>query len=529
MTTIQIEPLRLGVPDAPGGRTITSRNPADLEDVVAEVGAMGEAGLIEACRAAHEAQRSWSSVPAPIRSRAVERFGRLVEANRETLAQLVTREIGKPIVESRGEVQEVIDTCSFFASEGRRLYGQTIPSEVPSKRLFTFRMPLGAAYIITAGNFPVAVPSWYIAPALVCGNTLVWKPADYAPACAAAMLELIHRAGVPEDVATVAYADGETTEAGLGAALDQGLIQKVGFTGSTAVGQRIGEACGAHLQRPCLELGGKNPLVVMDDADIDLAVEGALFSGFGTAGQRCTSLGIAIVHDAVHDTFLDRLTARVEDAPVGDPRREEVLFGPLMADPFAQRFEGWLELIEDHHATSGSSATGRITAESPRAGFVGDPESGLFYHPTVVSGVRINDEIASTETFGPIIGVARVFSLEEGIDAANVSGYGLSASIYTRNPENVFRFQEEVSAGLVSVNNSTSGAEAHVPFGGNGRSGNGARQSGIWVLDEFTRWQAVNWDYSGRLQKAQMDTAELEWDPDFRLDGTGDISPAGSG
>jgi acyl-CoA reductase-like NAD-dependent aldehyde dehydrogenase len=502
-------------------RVIASRNPARLSDTVAEVSLLDADGLLDACRAAHGAQPDWAAVPAPVRGRAVERLGSLVESNKEELSRLVTREIGKPIAESRGEVQEIIDTCSFFASEGRRLYGQTIPSEVPAKQLFTFRTPVGAVLTITAGNFPVAVPSWYIAPALVCGNTLVWKPADYAPACAAALLELIRHAGVPADVVTVANADGPSTEEGLRAALSAGVVDKVGFTGSTEVGRRIGELCGRHLQTPCLELGGKNPLLVMDDADLDLAVEGALFSGFGTAGQRCTSLGTAIVHESLYEAFLERLSARVAEAVVGDPGHEEVLFGPLMDERFAERFEGWLDLLAGHHKTSGSSGTGRIGPGNERRGFIGDPEAGLFYHPTVVAGVRIDDEIAATETFGPIVGVGRVSSLEEGIEFANASGYGLSAAIYTRSPENVFSFRERISAGMVSVNNSTSGAEAHLPFGGNGLSGNGARQSGIWVLDQFTRWQALNWDHSGHLQRAQMDTADPAWDAGFRLGGAG--------
>jgi aldehyde dehydrogenase (NAD+) len=290
----------------------------------------------------------------------------------------------------------------------------------------------------------------------------------------------------------------------------------VGFTGSTDVGRRIGELCGRHLQSPCLELGGKNPLVVMPDADLDLAVEGALFSGFGTAGQRCTSLGTLIVHRDVHDDLVARFTKAVTDAPIGDPT-EDVLYGPMISERFADRFEGWLELIRPHHAISGSSAVGRITPANPRTGFVGDPEAGLYEHPVIVDGVTIDDDLARTETFGPIVGIASFDTFDEALELANAPGYGLSSSIYTTDPLNVFRFRERISAGMVSVNNSTSGAEAHLPFGGNGRSGNGSRQSGIWVLDQFTRWQAMNWDYSGHLQKAQMDTAEVEADLGFRL------------
>ena len=227
-------------------------------------------------------------MPAPVRGRAIQQLGRLVEENLEALARLITREIGKPIAESRGEVQEVVDTCTFFLGEGRRLYGQTVPSEMPDKQLFTFRTPVGVAAIVTAGNFPVAVPSWYIVPALLCGNAVVWKPAEYTPATADAFAQLILHAGLPAGAFNLVLADGARTFEGLERALDDELVDKVGFTGSTDVGRRIGELTGRHLQSACLELGGKNPLVVMPDADLDLAVEGALFSGFGTAGQRCT-------------------------------------------------------------------------------------------------------------------------------------------------------------------------------------------------------------------------------------------------
>jgi alpha-ketoglutaric semialdehyde dehydrogenase len=503
------------VADGPGGRVL-STSPADTSDVVCEA-LLADAGtFVDAARAARAAQPAWAAVPAPVRGRAIAQIGRLVEDNKEALARLVTREIGKPYAEALGEVQEIIDTCDFFAGEGRRLYGQTVPSEMPDKQLFTFRMPVGVAAVITAGNFPVAVPSWYLVPALLCGNAVVWKPAEYAPATGEALAQLFLHGGLPEGVLNVVQADGASTFAGLERALDEGLVDKVGFTGSSPVGRRVGELCGRHLQTPCLELGGKNPMVVMDDADLDLAVEGALFSGFGTAGQRCTSLGTAIVHEAVHDEFLAKLTAAVEAAPVGDPR-ENVVFGPMLDEKFAASFERHLGLIRTHHSIGGSSALGRISAGSPRAGFVGDPALGLYYHPVVVSGLRIDDDLPNTETFGPIVGVASVAGFDEAMAWANGHGYGLSSSVYTRSPDIAFRFQERVSAGMVSVNNSTSGAEAHLPFGGNGKSGNGSRQSGVWVLDQFTRWQAVNWDYSGQLQRAQMDTMALTADPGFRL------------
>ena len=318
--------------DAPGGR-LTSVDPAS-----GDAGRRGPAGRRGGLRRGvpHRPRRparlgrhprarardAWSSASAGI-----------VEANKEALAALVTREIGKPLAESRGEVQEVIDTCSFFAGEGRRLYGQTVPSEMLDKQLFTFRVPVGVAAIVTAGNFPVAVPSWYLVPALLCGNAVVWKPAEYTPAIARAFTELFVAGGLPAGVLNTVLADGPATYDGLSTALDDGLVQKIGFTGSSAVGVRIGELAGRHLQTPCLELGGKNPLVVMPDADLDLAVEGALFSGFGTAGQRCTSLGTVIVHESVHDAFLARFDEAVRTARIGDPT-DDVLYGPMISARF---------------------------------------------------------------------------------------------------------------------------------------------------------------------------------------------------
>src|ERR1700710_2657546 len=280
--------------DAPGGHE-TSTNPADTSETVADVHLGDAATFVSACEAARAAQREWAAVPAPVRGRAIQQLGRLVEDNKEALSRLVPRGIAKPYAEALGEVQEIVDTCNFFLGEGRRLYGQTVPSEMPDKQLFTFRTPVGVAAIITAGNFPVAVPSWYLVPAILCGNAVVWKPAEYSPALGDALAQLFHAGGVPGGVLNLVQAEGAATFEGLERALEHGLVDKVGFTGSSAVGAKIGELCGRNLQSPCLELGGKNPMVVMEDADLDLAVEGALFSGFGTAGERRTSLGGGIV------------------------------------------------------------------------------------------------------------------------------------------------------------------------------------------------------------------------------------------
>lgn len=497
--------------------TVVSTNPSRLDDVVAEVSLASSEQLVQAFRAATAAQPAWADTPAPVRGRVIAQIGRLVEANSEALAALITREVGKPMAESRGEVQEIVDTCDFFLGEGRRLYGQTVPSEMRDKQLFTFRVPVGVAGIITAGNFPVAVPSWYLVPALLCGNTVVWKPAEYAAALGDALTRLFVAGGLPRGVLNTVHCDGPTTYDGVAAALEQGLVQKVGFTGSSEVGVRVGELCGRHLQNPCLELGGKNPLVVMPDADLDLAAEGALFSGFGTAGQRCTSLGVAIVHDDVHAAFLERLLHRLDRAVLGDPT-QDVLYGPMLSERFLQGYEKWLGELQPHHEVHGP--TGRITASNPRPGFLGDPDAGVFAHPVVVTGVTAADALYRHETFGPIVPVMRCSDFEQAVQLANGHGYGLSSAIYTSSAQTAFRFRARVSAGMLSVNNSTSGAEAHLPFGGNGKSGNGSRQSGIWVLDQFTRWQSMNWDFAGKLQKAQMDTesgSTASPDSGFRL------------
>lgn len=499
----------------PGTRTVASINPSRLDEVVGEVSFADADTFVAAAESAKQSFAAWAAIPAPVRGRSIAHIGRLIEDNAEALARLVTTEIGKPYAEALGEVREIVDTCDFFLGEGRRLYGQTVPSEMPDKQLFTFRKPVGSVAVITAGNFPVAVPAWYIVPALLAGNTIVWKPAEYSAVVSAAFHELFVRGGgLPDGVFNIVHADGPATFAGLQRSLEAGLIDKVGFTGSSAVGVEIGALTGRHLQTACLELGGKNPLVITPSADLDLAVEGALFSGFGTAGQRCTSLGTVIVHESIKDEFLTRFNTAVTNAAVGDPT-QDVLMGPLLDQKFADRYEEFLAWIQPHHKVQGPQ--GRITDSNPRDGFVGDHEAGLFYHPVVVDGVRPDDQIFREETFGPLVGITTYATLAEAIELANAPGYGLSSSIYTTDPQEAFTFRDQIGAGMVSINNSTSGAEAHLPFGGNGKSGNGSRQSGIWVLDQFTRWQSVNWDYSGRLQKAQMDVADLTPDTTFRL------------
>lgn len=484
-----------------------SVNPANADDIVGTFGNASIEDCRDACRAARTSFAKWRDTPAPVRASVIGNFGKLLAKNKEGLSRLVAREMGKPIREARGDVQEAIDTCDFFVSEGRRLYGQTVPSEMPDKEIYTYRRPLGVFACISAGNFPVAVPSWYFVPALICGNTCVWKPSEDTPKTSLAFAEMLEAAGLPTGVFNVVFGTGPETGASLVSLVDEGLIDKVGFTGSTEVGRKIGEICGRNLQVPCLELGGKNPLVVMPDADLDLAAHGIVWAGFGTAGQRCTSLGNLILHKQIKDKLLAKVMARVGELKVGEPMDESCSYGPMISKRFLDTHVRNLESLVKGHHTLLTKDNGRI--KGAHAGFAGNHAKGCYAFPSIVAGVTSADELYRTETFGPLFNVMETEGIEEAIALSNGTGYGLSSSIYTNNPHWAYKFRTGITAGMTSINNSTTGAEAHAPFGGNGKSGNGSRQSGIWVLDQFTKWQAVNWDMSGKLQLAQMETGYI--------------------
>lgn len=487
-----------------------SINPSNKNDIL---GTFANASAKEcrlACEQARIGFQKWSKTPAPVRAEVIANFGKSIEKNKQALAHVLSREMGKPFQEALGDIQEAIDTCHFFVSEGRRLYGQTVPSEMPNKELFTYRRPIGVFACITAGNFPFAVPSWYFIPALICGNVCVWKPSEETPYLSLIFTEMLHAAGVPKDVFHVVFGQGNQTGADLVSLVDDGLIDKVGFTGSTSVGKKIGEICGRNLQTPCLELGGKNPLVVMPDADLELAAEGIVWAGFGTAGQRCTSLGNLIVHASIKKPLLDLVLDKVSNIRIGDPLKKETQCGPLMGERFLNAHLNHLQtLILPHHAIL-TEKNGRITSQNKPKYFDGDAENGFYAFPTIVDHVRESDEIYRTETFGPLFNVLDFQTFDQALHLANATGYGLSSAIYTQDIQCAYRFRSEISAGMTSINNSTTGAEAHLPFGGNGKSGNGSRQSGIWVIDQFTKWHAVNWDMSGKLQLAQMDTNYIQ-------------------
>ncbi len=487
------------------GARFDARSACDSRDVVGTAPQSTKADVEAACQAAQKAFLTWSTTPAPVRGEIIGRIGAAIVEHKERLAKIVSREIGKTMREGRGEVQEAIDTAHFFQSEGRRLYGQTVPSEMPRKELFTYRRPLGVAGMITAGNFPMAVPSWKILPALLCGNTVVWKPSEDAPVIAYLFARIMEDAGLPPGVVNVVNGGAAAGQAILDM-VDAGLVQKVSFTGSTAVGRKVGEVCGRNLQIPSLELGGKNPMVVLRDADLDNAVEGALFAGFGTAGQRCTSLANLILDEPIAAEFKQKLLKRLEGITIGNPTQGEgMLYGPLIAERFYGKFMEHYEMARADGAKLLTKGEGRITHDNKPASFVGDPSHGFYVFPAIWDGVKMDMKIAQTEVFGPTINIITVNGLDEAMAAANGTPYGLSSAVYTHDARNILRFKSEIRAGMTSINNSTSGAEAHLPFGGTGWSGNGTRESGVWVLDAYTRWHAVNEDLAGRLQLAQID------------------------
>lgn len=486
-----------------------SRNPSYLPDVVTQASKASEAQIEQALTAANQAQKTWAKTPAPIRGQIIGTLGKLVEDHKDHLAAFMTREMGKTFKESQGEVQEVIDTCHFFQSEGRRLYGQTVPSEMRNKELFTYRRPLGVVAMITPSNFPIAVPSWKAIPALLCGNTIVWKTPPEAPGIAYLFAHLLEQAGLPKGVLNLIHGDGETG-AKLLEGVDDGRIQKVSFTGSTRVGKIIGEICGRNLQTPSLELGGKNPLIILEDANMDLAVEGALWGSFGTGGQRCTSTGNIIVQESIKDAFTKAFLDKTKTIRLGNPNEDrDVLYGPMIDEHYVEHF---MEHF-DHAKKDGATllyGNGRVTQDNKPKGFAPDPSQGFYVWPTIWTDVQKDMWLAQNEVFGPAVGIIGVKDIDEAIDVANATEYGLSSAIYTNNRMHAYTFKENIQAGMSSINNSTTGAEAHLPFGGVKGSGNGTRESGIWVIDAFTQWHAVNDELSGKLQLAQMDTEFVE-------------------
>jgi acyl-CoA reductase-like NAD-dependent aldehyde dehydrogenase len=492
------------------GATFTSINPAILADTLGEFPLSTKADVNAALDAAHAAFPGWAATPAPTRGQIIGNMGRLLMEHKDAIVALETREIGKTLKEAAGSVQEAIDTCHFFQSEGRRLYGQTVNSELPDKELFTYRRPLGVCGIINACNFPAAVPFWKMIPAIMCGNTCVWKSPQDAPLLSFALARIMHESGLPDGVINLVHGKGSSTGQYLVDAVDEGRVNKISFTGSTAIGKMIGEVCGRNLVSASLELGGKNPLLVMPSANIDNAVEGAYWGGFGTAGQRCTSLGNLILHKDIYDEFMEKFMAKVKSTTIGDSLHQEgVLYGPMLSEKYAKDFLTGVDMCNASGARQ-IWGKGRISNDNKPENFLGDATEGVFMWPHVFDNVTEGMECFNEEVFGPAVTICKANDFEHGLHLANASPYGLSSAIYTNDRLEAYRFKTGIKAGMTGINNSTTGAEAHLPFGGVKGSGNGTRESGIWVIEAYSYWHAVNDELSGKLQLAQMDVEEIE-------------------
>lgn len=478
--------------DAKSGRTFENRNPANWEEVIGIFPLSGKEDVDEAVKAARSAYEGWRLVPAPKRGEILKRAGDLLVERKEELARLMTREMGKILMETRGDVQEGIDTAYYAASEGRRLFGHTAPSELPDKFNLSMRMPIGVAGVITPWNFPMAIPCWKIFPALVCGNTVVFKPASDTPATATKLVEILLEAGLPPRVINLVHGTGSSVGTPI---VEHPDIDLISFTGSSKVGKLIASAAGRDLKRVSLELGGKNAQIVMDDADLELALEGVLWGAFGTTGQRCTATSRLILHQKIYDRFMDQLLDRTGRLRLGSGLDESVNMGPLINEAQRQTVHNYVQIGQEEGA---KLLTGGKFYEE------GECKKGFFYEPTIFTDVRPGMRIAQEEIFGPVLSVLRVKSLEEAIDVLNNSVYGLSSSIYTSNVNNAFKAMRDIQAGITYINGPTIGAECHMPFGGVKETGNGHREGGWTVYDFFSEIKTVYVDFSGKLQRAQI-------------------------
>jgi aldehyde dehydrogenase (NAD+) len=475
------------------GETFESRNPANTEEIVGVFPRSKEADVVAAIDAAHAAFRSWSRTPAPARAEIILKVGLLLERYKEDLATLETREMGKVLAEGRGDVQEAIDMAKFIAGEGRRLVGETVPAELRSKFAMMVRQPIGVVGLITPWNFPIAVPSWKLLPALLCGNTVVFKPAEDTPACANRFVQIFEEAGLPPGVLNLVTGYGP--EAGAPIVEDE-RIRMLSFTGSSVVGREIAARAGRSLKKVMLEMGGKNPMIVMHDANLDLALEGALWGAFGTTGQRCTATSRIIVHRDVADDFTTRLVNRAKKLRVGFGLDPDVDLGPVIN-------EQQLQTIDDYVKVGIQEGAKLLLGGEILRG--GKYDRGYFYPPTIFSNVNFRMRIAQEEIFGPVVAIMRASSYEEAVTIANSTQYGLSSSIYTQDVNLAFQAIQDLEAGITYVNAPTIGAEIQLPFGGVKATGNGHREAGSSAIKEFTEVKAVYIDYSGKLQRAQID------------------------
>jgi acyl-CoA reductase-like NAD-dependent aldehyde dehydrogenase len=478
---------------ARSGRTFENRSPARSSDLIGSFPESGPEDVDAAVQAASRAFQAWRLTPAPRRAEVVYRAAEILRDRKESLARSMTREMGKVLAETRGDVQEAIDMAYYIAAEGRRLFGVTAPSELPNKFAMSIRQPLGVCGLITPWNFPMAIPSWKIFPALVAGNTVVIKPATDTPASAHHLVEILIEAGVPDGVLNIVHGGGSAVGVPL---TEHRGVSMISFTGSSEVGKGIAERTASSLKRLSLELGGKNAQIVMEDADLDLAVEGALWGAFGTTGQRCTATSRLIVMRQVHDEMVERLAARAESLRLGDGLDPATEVGPLVNRGQRDRVHSYVEIGTKEGA---KVVAGGTPAED------GPLRDGHFYRPTIFDGVTPSMRIAVEEIFGPVLSVLTVSSLEEAIQVLNATPYGLSSSIYTSDVNRAMRAVRDIEAGITYINGPTIGAEVQLPFGGVKETGNGHREGGPTVIDAFTEWKSVYIDYSGKLQKAQID------------------------
>ncbi len=479
---------------ARGGETFDSVNPARRSEVLGHFARSSQSDVEDAVSAAVAAQPAWARTPMPGRSEVVARAGRLLEERKEELARLMTREMGKVLTEARGDVQEGIDMAKYMAGQGRNPVGEVVPSELRDKRCFTERVPIGVVGCITPWNFPMAIPCWKLMPALLAGNAVVFKPAEDTPLVAIRLAEILVEAGLPAGVLNLVTGYGEECGAPL---VENSLVRAISFTGSVEVGQQIASTCGRLGKRVSLELGGKNAMVVTADADLELAVDGALWGAFGTAGQRCTATSRLIVEAPVLEAFTEQLLGRVSKLRLGDGLDPATDVGPVINQTQLKRIHAYTEigLQEAARLLTGGS----IAAD-------GQLGEGNFYRPTLFADVKPEMRIAQEEIFGPTLVVIPAVDFSDAIRIANGTRYGLSLSIYTRDLARAFQAVDRLESGIVYVNAPTIGAEIQLPFGGTKWTGNGHREAGTTAFDEFTEWKTVYIDYSGHLQRAQIDT-----------------------
>ncbi len=480
---------------ATGGKNFQSFNPADTRQIVATVPLSGTEDVDRATAAAREAFSAWRCMPAPRRGEMLFRAGELLSREKGRLGELVTREMGKVLAEGLGDVQEAIDIAFYMAGEGRRLQGETVPSELPDKDCKSFREPLGVVALITPWNFPMAIPAWKIFPALICGNTVILKPSSDAPACAAALVELLEKAGIPPGVVNLVHGSGEMIGEYL--ATHPG-VDAVSFTGSSAVGEKL-EGMLGKIHRPlATEMGGKNAIVIMDDADLSLALEGVLWGGFGTTGQRCTAASRLIIHEKVYDRFVEMLAKAATELRLGNGLEKETDVGPIINERQQRK-------VLDYIRTGASEGARLVTGGKSLT--AGACAHGYFIEPTVFADVTPTMRIAREEIFGPVVSAIKCADLDEAISIVNSVGYGLSSAIYSSDVNKTARAERDLETGIVYVNASTIGAEIQLPFGGWKHSGSGHPEAGGrgGAIDFYSRVKVVYRDFSGKLQRAQID------------------------